>query len=176
MQWSDLQLSIPSSLQTPHWANCDQQHDMLKKIEQRRFLRGGRCLFSVKAGFLTTISWFKEMAQLAQLSESSSVQIPFQNRWGYRGKSAPVNSKLWEYADLSTFRGASATWRFLTLRSIGEQPMLAVCWNPWIDGVGLSHPPKKRTRMPSSSSSYKLCLGISTYALVLKHGNLRTTV
>lgn len=28
---------------------------------------------------------------------------------------------------------------------------------------------KKRTRMPSSSSSYKLCLGISTYALVLKH-------
>lgn len=85
-----------------------------------------------------------DSAQLAQLSESSSVQIPFKNRWGYRGKSAPVNSKISEYADLSTFRGASATWRFLTLRSIGEQPMLAVCWNPCIDGVGSFPPQQKR--------------------------------
>lgn len=71
---------------------------------------------SVKTSILTTIylfSWFKEMAQLAQLPESSPVQIPFQNRWGYRGKSAPVNSGIWEYADLSTFRGASRNMKVL---------------------------------------------------------------
>lgn len=95
----------------------------------------------------------------------------FQTRWGYRGKSAPVNSKIWEYADLSTFRGASATWRFLTLRSIGEQPMLAVCWNPWIDG-GWFIPPQQKKGLEchhhlllyqTLSRNLNLCFGFETW-------------